>query len=56
MPPMQPDFETELPDLADVSLEDLVGLDNPVLLESLGRVLEESDKPQDVVAGFQSAI
>lgn len=47
---------TDLADLNDLTLADLVSIDNPVLLDSLRRVLEETDGPQEIVAGFQSAI
>jgi FXSXX-COOH protein len=45
-----------LADLDDMDLADLLTCDNPVLLDCLRRVREEADKPQDIVAGFQSAI
>lgn len=51
-----PVTDSLLPDLSDVSLDDLLGIDNPVLLEALRRVQAEADNPQEIVAGFNSAI
>lgn len=50
------DYTTDLADIEDLSLADLESLDSPVLLESLRRILGDADRPQDIVAGFQSAI
>jgi FXSXX-COOH protein len=50
------DHTTELVDLDDMDLADLLGSDNPVLLDCLERILADADRPQDIVAGFQSAI
>jgi FXSXX-COOH protein len=47
---------SHLVDLSGVSLAELLANDNPVLRECLGRILEDADRPQDIVAGFQSAI
>lgn len=49
--------ETDLlPDLTDMSLADLLAIDNPVLASSLQRVVAADDGSQGIVAGFQSAI
>jgi FXSXX-COOH protein len=50
------DHTTGLVDLSDVPLAELLASDNPVLLDTLARVLEDADRPQEIVAGFQSAI
>lgn len=50
------DFTTTLPDLSDVTLLDLRHLDSPSLVDSLRRVLDSADDPQEIVAGFNSAI
>lgn len=54
--PSVADYATDLADIRDLSLADLVSIDNPILLDSLRRVLEDADGPQEIVAGFQSAI
>lgn len=53
---MSTETQTELPDVTDMTLADLLASDNPVLLDCLARIAEDADRPQDVVAGFQSAI
>jgi FXSXX-COOH protein len=50
------DLSSALVDLTDVRLVDLRALDRTVLGMALRRVLEEADRPQDAVAGFQSAL
>lgn len=54
--PESADHTTGLADLSDMTLADLLASDNPVLLDCLARIAEDADRPQDVVAGFQSAI
>jgi FXSXX-COOH protein len=49
-------YMTDLVDLNVISLADLVTIENPVLQNSLRRVLDEADRDDDIVAGFQSAI
>lgn len=51
----EPEHVTDLVDLSNVSLADLLTVDNPQLAESLRRVVEEDERAA-VVAGFQSAI
>jgi FXSXX-COOH protein len=46
----------DLVDLDGVSLADLADLEPRVFAHSLHRVLEEIDRPQDAVAGWQSAV
>lgn len=46
----------DLVDLEDVSLADLATLEPSVFAHSLHRILEEIDRPQDAVAGWQSAL
>ncbi|MEV6690316.1 FxSxx-COOH cyclophane-containing RiPP peptide [Micromonospora sp. NPDC051196] len=43
-------------DLSDVSLADLPELDGSAFAFSLRRILEEIDRPQDAVAGWNSAM
>jgi FXSXX-COOH protein len=50
------DLPSGLVDLTDLRLVDLRALDQTTLGTALRRVLEEADRPQDVVAGFQSAL
>jgi FXSXX-COOH protein len=50
------DLSSTLVDLTDVRLVDLCALDQTALGMALRRVLEEADRPQDAVAGFQSAL
>ncbi|PZF93414.1 FxSxx-COOH cyclophane-containing RiPP peptide [Micromonospora endophytica] len=45
-----------LADLSDVSLADLPELDKSAFGHSLRRILEEIDRPQDAVAGWNSAM
>jgi FXSXX-COOH protein len=47
--------EADLPDLTDMSLADLLAIDNPVLAAALTQVAA-ADDGQGIVAGFQSAI
>jgi len=48
-------IDTTLLDLSGISLAELLTV-NPVLAEHARRVAEEDDEPDEVVAGFQSAI
>ncbi|GIJ06802.1 MULTISPECIES: FxSxx-COOH cyclophane-containing RiPP peptide [Micromonospora] len=45
-----------LVDLSDVSLADLPELDGSPFACSLRRILDEIDRPQDAVAGWNSAM
>ncbi|MBQ0976659.1 FxSxx-COOH cyclophane-containing RiPP peptide [Micromonospora zamorensis] len=45
-----------LVDLSDVSLADLQELDQSVFAHSLRRILDEIDRPQEAVAGWNSAM
>lgn len=45
-----------LVDLSEVSLADLQELDQSVLAHSLRRILDEIDRPQEAVAGWNSAM
>ncbi len=47
---------SDLVDITRVSLADLRGLPDTAINRSLRRILAEIDRPQDAVAGFQSAI
>ncbi|GIG59436.1 hypothetical protein Lfu02_38080 [Longispora fulva] len=50
------DRESDLLDLTQVRLSHLRELDDTVLARSLRRLLDDADRPQDAIAGFQSAI
>lgn len=50
------DYQFDLADLSDVSLADLPQLRSTVFAHSLHRILEEIDRPQDAVAGWNSAM
>lgn len=55
--PAERDIESLLADVSDLSLEELLRIDNPIFQRSLKQVLEAEDNPQGgIVAGFQSAI
>lgn len=45
-----------LVDLSEVSLADLQELDQSVFAHSLRRILDEIDRPQEAVAGWNSAM
>lgn len=50
------DGQFDLVDLSDVPLAELSNLDQSVFAHSLRRILEEADRPQDAVAGWNSAM
>ncbi|MGY0233118.1 FxSxx-COOH cyclophane-containing RiPP peptide [Longispora urticae] len=50
------DRESDMLDLTAVRLAHLGQLDDTVLARSLRRLLDEADRPQDAIAGFQSAL
>lgn len=50
------DIVSDLVDLSEVDLADLGDLDNPVLAATLQRLRDEVDRPDEVVAGFQSFV
>lgn len=54
--PPRPHQDDDLPDLTDMTLADLLAIDNPILASSLKRVVAQDDGSQGIVAGFQSAI
>lgn len=47
---------TDLLDLTEMSLSELLSTDNPVLTAMMKKVTEEDDESSGIVAGFQSAI
>jgi FXSXX-COOH protein len=51
-----PDQDTHLVDLTGIPLERLLALGDSVLGQSLRRLIQEIDSPQDAVAGHNSAI
>lgn len=46
------DDETGLLDLTDVPLDQVMALDESVLAQSLRRLVQEVDQPEDAVGGF----
>jgi FXSXX-COOH protein len=50
------DSQFDLVDLTGMSLADLSDPQQGVFAHSLSRILEEIDRPQDAVAGWQSAM
>ncbi|WP_407676748.1 FxSxx-COOH cyclophane-containing RiPP peptide [Phytohabitans aurantiacus] len=50
------DNQPELVDLSGLSLSDLSRLGGSVVAHSLRRILEDIDRPQDAVAGWNSAM
>lgn len=50
------DHHADLVDVSNVSLSDLRGLEDSALARALRRVLDEVDRTQGAVAGWQSAI
>lgn len=50
------DNQPELVDLSGLSLSDLSRLGGSAVAHSLRRILEDIDRPQDAVAGWNSAM
>lgn len=50
------EYESELVDLTDVSLRDVMALDESVLGHALRRLWREADLPEELVAGHQNSI
>jgi FXSXX-COOH protein len=50
------DVESDLVDVAGIDLEQLAGLPDSVLANSLRRILDEGEKMSDQYAIFQNAI
>ncbi|WP_442935249.1 FxSxx-COOH cyclophane-containing RiPP peptide [Micromonospora sp. CPCC 206061] len=50
------DNQHELVDLSGLSLSDLSRLGGSVVANSVRRILEDVDRPQDAVAGWNSAM
>jgi FXSXX-COOH protein len=51
-----PHYDSDLPELGEVPLRDVLQLDESVLANALRRVWHEADHPEEVLAGFQSSI
>jgi FXSXX-COOH protein len=51
-----PEYDTEFVDVTGIPLERLLALGDSALGQSLGRLAQEIDNPQDAVAGYSSAI
>jgi FXSXX-COOH protein len=51
-----PEGEFDLVDISGVTVADLEALDPSAFHHSLRRILEEIDRPQDAVAGWNSAV
>ena len=49
-------YESDLPDLAVLSLADVLTADDSVFARSIRRFRAEASKPDDVVAGHSSAL
>lgn len=49
-------YEFDLVDLTGVTLAELPQLDDSALAHSLRRILDEIDRPQDAVAGWNSVM
>jgi FXSXX-COOH protein len=52
----RPDIESQVLDVTDIDLETLQELGNPVLAESILRILREADQPGEALSGFNSSI
>lgn len=52
----EPVVSTEVADLSRVTLTDLRDLEDPALNECLRRVLADTDRSHDAVAGFNSSL
>jgi FXSXX-COOH protein len=50
------DFESDLPDLTEMSLGDVRISGDSALAHALARLVEDLRDPDNVVAGFQSAL
>lgn len=55
-PTTRPEVQTQLPDLSDLSLEELMEFDSPALQGVIEEILKAEDEQQEIVAGFQSAL
>lgn len=56
MEPTVNDDRFDLVNLSDVTLDNLAELNENVFAGSVRRILEEIDRPQDAVAGWNSAM
>jgi len=50
------EYESELVDLTDVTLREVMALDDSVLGHALRRLWHEADLPEELVAGFNNSI
>ncbi|MDQ4033513.1 MAG: FxSxx-COOH protein [Actinomycetota bacterium] len=48
------DHETDLVDLTDLPLSQVMTMEESVLAQSLRRLAQDVDQQEDIVAGFQS--
>lgn len=53
---MRADIESNVLDVTGIDLATLQELGNPVLAESINRVLREADQPGEALSGFSSSI
>ena len=52
----RPDIESNVLDVTGIDLAMLQELGNPVLAESVDRILREADQPGEALSGFSSSI
>lgn len=50
------DLACELPDIGDLPLGDLLAADDSVLAHALRRAYREADHPEEIAAGWNSAV
>lgn len=50
------DYPSDLVELVNLPLRDVLHLDESVLAHALRRVWHEADHPEEILAGWQSAI
>ncbi|NJP88954.1 FXSXX-COOH protein [Nonomuraea sp. FMUSA5-5] len=50
------DIDSDLPDLGDIDLKQLLSLDSTVLAHSIARIIAEAEDPRGAIAGFDSSI
>jgi FXSXX-COOH protein len=51
-----PEYESDLVDLGTLRITQVLEIDESVLAHALRRVQDEADHPEDVMAGWSSAI
>jgi hypothetical protein len=56
MDQLSPDYQSDLPDLVDVPIRDVIAVEGPALAHIQRRLELETDRPSEILAGFQSNI